>query len=156
MESKRWGEKKGTGWWKQTSKRNIEVAIWNRLCIWIVDEEQGDSLSDPTGLETRRRQQSGSISFAWSIPHKSSPMKKGEVIRKRRETGETESEKKKNTNNTRESELNHSQHRGADVNAAPLTRTLKVYSHDSNTWADFKYLKKSWPRVRDRVLSSSG
>lgn len=41
------------------------------------------------------------------------------------ETGETESEKKNTTNNTaRESELNHSQHRGADVNAAPLTRTL--------------------------------
>ncbi len=47
------------------------------------------------------------------------------MIRKEKKDKQAKLSARKNTtNNTGESELNHSQHRGADVNAAPLTRTL--------------------------------
>lgn len=94
-----------------------------------------------------------SISFAWSIPHVNhrewrkkggwSDKKKNNNKKTRERQAKPRARKNATNNTARESELNHSQHRGADVNAAPLTRTLaeciamtQILELTLNTWKE--------------------
>jgi hypothetical protein len=144
----------GTGWWKQTSKRNIEVAIWNRLCIWIVDEGDwdwgwGDSYSNWINLwdasKASKQAQAPSVLHDQFLINHREWKKRGGWSDKRkikRQTGETECEKKYYKQYWGKWIESFTASRSWRQCRATHTHTGRVYSHDSNTWADFKYLKR--------------